>query len=79
MVNQVSVRDLRNRGGDVLDDVERGATMTVTRNGRPVAELRPIPKARYSTDEVWEQAQRLPSVDADSWRRDIDSVIAQSW
>ena len=41
-LTEVSVRDLRNHGGDVLDSVMRGESVTVTREGKPVAELRPI-------------------------------------
>jgi len=40
---EVSIRDLRNRGGEVIDRVEAGERLTVTRDGRPVAELRPLP------------------------------------
>jgi prevent-host-death family protein len=38
-MKSVSVRDLRNSGGDVLYRVEHGETVVVTRDGRPVAEL----------------------------------------
>ena len=43
----MSIRDLRNEGGQILDSVMRGATVTVTRQGRPIAELRPL---RQGTD-----------------------------
>ena len=36
----VSVRELRNNGGAVLDQVARGETVVVTREGTEVAELR---------------------------------------
>ena len=36
------MRDLRNYGGQVLDSVEKGKTVIVTRDGKPVAELRPL-------------------------------------
>ena len=38
---QVTVRELRNRGGVVIDRVARGERVTITRDGKPVAELRP--------------------------------------
>ena len=38
----VSIRDLRNHGGDVVDRVARGERVTITRAGRAVAELRPL-------------------------------------
>lgn len=46
LVADVTVRDLRNHGGQVLERVERGETMVVTRDGRPVAELRPLSAAQ---------------------------------
>jgi prevent-host-death family protein len=39
----VTVRDLRNHGGRVLERVVGGESVTVTLDGRPVAELRPLP------------------------------------
>jgi prevent-host-death family protein len=40
-VKSVTVRELRNDGGAVLDRVARGEELVVTRNGVEVAELRP--------------------------------------
>jgi prevent-host-death family protein len=65
-MTEVSVRDLRNHGGDVLDSVLRGERVTVTRAGKPVAELRPV------------AASGTPStVVIDRWtlRADIDAVL----
>ncbi len=39
----ISQRQLRNDSGAVLRAVEAGSTFIVTNNGRPVAEIRPIP------------------------------------
>jgi antitoxin (DNA-binding transcriptional repressor) of toxin-antitoxin stability system len=38
-MRNVSVRDLRNNGGRVLERVINGELVTVTLDGRPVAEL----------------------------------------
>ena len=38
----VTIRDLRNHGREVIDRVLGGERLTVTRSGRPVAELRPL-------------------------------------
>jgi hypothetical protein len=35
-----------NKGGEVLDRVERGERVIVTRDGRAVAELRPLARRR---------------------------------
>jgi prevent-host-death family protein len=39
-------RELRNRIGQVLHEVERGQRMRITINGRPVADLVPISGSR---------------------------------
>jgi prevent-host-death family protein len=77
-VEVVTVRDLRNRGGEVLDRVERGESVIVTRDGRPVAELRPLPRRSARTVELIERRRRLPRVDPVALRRDIDTVLDPS-
>jgi prevent-host-death family protein len=71
----VTVRDLRNKGGEVLDRVERGERVIVTRDGRAVAELRPLPRRSARPVELIERRKGLPRVDPDVLRRDIDAVI----
>ena len=46
------MRELRNHGGDVLDRVEAGERLTVTRNGKPVAELVPLPRRELTLEEI---------------------------
>jgi len=70
---EVTIRELRNHGGEVVDRVERGEHVTVTRSGRPVADLRPLQPAGLSREEL--VARRLPSVDPRRFRADLDSVI----
>lgn len=74
-MDSVTVRDLRNMGGEVLDRVERGESVVVTRDGRAVAELRPLPRRSAKPAELIERRKRLPRVDPDALRRDIDAVI----
>jgi prevent-host-death family protein len=74
-VESVTVRDLRNRGGEVLDRVERGEHVIVTRDGRAVAELCPLPRRSARPSELIERRKALPRVDPDALRRDIDTVI----
>lgn len=71
----VSVRDLRNSGGEVLYRVEHGETVVVTKDGRPVAELRPLPRRSAGPAELIERRRRLPAVDPVAWRADIDALI----
>ena len=78
MRSTVSIRDLRNHGGDVLADVERGESVIVTRDGQPVAELRPLPKRGVSAAALVARRRHLPDVDAASLRADIDATIDMS-
>jgi len=74
-MDAVTVRDLRNHGGDVLDRVVRGETLVVTRDGSEVAELRPVRRPRPSAATLVERRRHLPKVDPDELRRDIDAVL----
>ena len=61
----VAIRDLRNHGGTVIDRVLAGGSLMVTRDGRPVAELRPI--AQSHTDAATVLARlRDPTASATS-------------
>jgi prevent-host-death family protein len=71
----VTIRELRNHGGDVVDRVERGETVTITRSGRPVAELRPVRKPRLTAPELLARCRRLPAVDPSALYADIDAVL----
>lgn len=75
---EVSIRELRNHGGDVIDRVERGERLTVTRNGKPVAELRPLPRKSLSIDEILRRRRGLPVMDPEQLRREIDEIIDPS-
>ncbi|MBA2730225.1 MAG: type II toxin-antitoxin system prevent-host-death family antitoxin [Euzebyaceae bacterium] len=70
----VSIRDLRNHGGDVVDRVAAGERITVTRSGTPVAELRPLRPA-VSAAVLIQRRARLPQVDPDGLRADIDAAL----
>jgi prevent-host-death family protein len=74
----VTIRELRNHGGDVVDRVEAGERVTVTRDGRPVAELRPLRSRGIAAMALLERWRRLPAVEADALRRDIDAALDQS-
>ena len=75
MDSSVSVRDLRNRGGAVIDAVARGGAVTITRDGVPVAELRPLPLTPLSARELIRRRKALPAVDPSALRADIDAVL----
>jgi antitoxin (DNA-binding transcriptional repressor) of toxin-antitoxin stability system len=73
----VSIRELRNEGGDVVDRAARGEQITITRSGRPVAELRALrtPTSPLSADALIERWRRLPDVDAVALRRDVNEFL----
>ncbi len=50
--------------------------MTITRNGTPVAELRPVAARRFVSRATLEEASRTaPRIDARRFRNDIDAII----
>lgn len=74
----VNVRELRNHGGEVLDRVAAGEVIIVERSGKPVAQLIRIPGQGLSTAELIERAKRLPPVDYEAMRRELDQIIDPS-
>lgn len=68
---------LRENLDELLDRVEAGETVRVTRDGRPVAELRPLAEdePRLTTAEIIELRRQLPSTDLEEFRRDLDSIV----
>jgi prevent-host-death family protein len=77
-MGEVSIRDLRNHGGEVIDRVERGERLTITRDGRQVAELRPLGRVPAAAAVLIERWSRLPAVVPGRLRRDVDQVIDSS-
>jgi len=71
----VTVRELRNHGGAVLDRVARGEAVIVTRDGAEVAELRPRPRVGPSAANLIARRRHLPHIDVEAFRRDIDAVL----
>lgn len=74
-MSHVTIRDLRNHGGEVVDRVQRGEHLTVTRSGHPVAELVPVRRRGITAEVLLERWRHLPSVDPARLRRDVDDVI----
>ncbi len=75
---EVTVRELRNDGGRVLDRVERGESLTVTRDGRAIAELRPLSRRPLRASALLKRWQRLAHVDAVRLKADIDASLDAS-
>lgn len=77
-MTNISVRELRNNGGRVLQRVAGGETLTVTMDGHPIAELRPIQGRGLTAATLLERWRRLPPVDAQQHRADLDRVLNAS-
>jgi len=75
----ITQRELRNDSGGILREVQAGQVIIISRNGVPVAELRPLPPRRFVPRTVIaDAARRAPRVDADRLRADLDAVVDQS-
>ena len=75
----ITQRELRNQSAAVLREVEAGRSFVLTRNGTPVAELRPIRPRRFvPRAKIADSRARAPRIDARQFRAGLDSVIDQS-
>ena len=70
---------LRNESTAILRDVQSAQSMVVTRNGKPVAELRPVSPRRFlPRDVIARAAVTAPRIDAARFRADLDACVDQS-
>jgi prevent-host-death family protein len=74
-MTKVTIRELRNHGGDVVDRVIKGETLIVTRDGHPVIELRPLRRPAQTATTLLERWRTLPAVDAALLLANIDEVL----
>lgn len=73
-MTDVTIRELRNQGGEVVDRAAQGEQITITRSGRPVAELRALRPAA-TVDSLLERWRHLPAVDPAALRADVDEFL----
>lgn len=81
MTKTIAQRELRNDNARVIDEVVSGQSFLITRNGVPVAELRPVQRPRRTfvpKSELQTLAAAGPHLDATKFRSDLDSVVDQS-
>ena len=69
------MRELRNFGGQILDRVGGGESMTITRDGTPVALLSPLPTPRLSSVALLARWKNVPVIDGDQLREDIAEIM----
>jgi antitoxin (DNA-binding transcriptional repressor) of toxin-antitoxin stability system len=55
-----------------------GERLTITCSGRPVAELRPLGRRGPDGARLLARWKRVPCVDVDDFRRDLDTVLDPS-
>lgn len=74
----VSIRDLRNHGGDVIERVEQGEAIVITRSGAPVAELRPLRPHGTDSAVLLARWRNVPMVHPQQLFDDLDRVLNPS-
>jgi prevent-host-death family protein len=77
-MSAVTIRDLRNHGGEVVDRAAAGESIVITRSGEPVAELRPLRRRGLDARSLLDRWRHLPAVDPDELRRDTDGLLDSS-
>jgi prevent-host-death family protein len=78
MTETIGQRQLRNDNARIMDAVEAGHTFVVTRNGSPVAELRPVQARRprfVRRADLIAAASAGPHLDARRFRSDTDQGL----
>jgi antitoxin (DNA-binding transcriptional repressor) of toxin-antitoxin stability system len=71
----VTIRELRHRGGDVIDRAAHGEQITITRDGKAVAELRAASPPALKADALLTRWRHLPHVDPAALRADLDELL----
>lgn len=74
-MSNVSIRDLRNHGGDIVERAFRGERIVITRSGKAVAELHPLRHHGTDAATLLDRWRNVPCVDPAALRRDLDEVI----
>ncbi len=75
---QISQRELRNDSGRIMRALDDGSSFVITRNGRPVGELRPLRRHRFvDAVTVAEVFRHAPPLDWEAMREDLDRHVDQ--
>jgi antitoxin (DNA-binding transcriptional repressor) of toxin-antitoxin stability system len=78
MARELSQRELRNQSGEIMRALDEGERFVVTRNGAAVGELTPVGRhRRVSAAGLLDAFERVPPIDADALRADLDAIAAQ--
>ena len=74
-MTKVTIRELRNKGGEVVERASRGEQITITRAGTPVASLRALDMEALTADVLLARWRHLPTVDPAGLRADLDDIL----
>lgn len=74
----MTIRELRNKGGEIIDRVIGGEVLMETRDGLPLAKLVPLPRRPLTAAELVARRRNLPPMDLDELRRELDKIIEPS-
>lgn len=77
-MGSVTVRDLRNNSASMLTRVAQGESLTVTKDGTPVANVIPLPRTPLNAEQLVQRFKNLPKVDEKRLREDLDAILDQS-
>jgi prevent-host-death family protein len=78
MTRELTQRELRNQSGEIMRELDRGEDFIVTRNGKPVGELRPLRPRRFVPKAtVLAAFANAPRIDYERLRADIDAIVDQ--
>lgn len=77
-MTHVTIRELRNKGGEVVDRAARGEEITITRAGKPVAALRAVVADAVPAEVLLARWRLLPAVDPAQLRADLDEMLGSS-
>lgn len=78
MTEHISQRELRNDSGRIMRALDEGRSFVVTRNGRPVGELRPLRRDRFvDAQAAVEMFRNAPGIDWVRMRAELDEIVDQ--
>lgn len=72
----ITEAQLRTEFTAILRDVQSGHSMIVTRDGMPMAELKPVSPRRFvPRDDILRVVAAAPRIDAARFRADLDARV----
>jgi antitoxin (DNA-binding transcriptional repressor) of toxin-antitoxin stability system len=78
MTREITQRELRNQSGEIMRQLDEGATFIITRNGVPVGELTALRRHRFVPAETAvAMFKAAPRVDYKRFRADLDTAVSQ--